>query len=118
MADTSTDLLNRSSHEGGLNVCGIAPLKRISCISDVPCWNCEEKQVVRLFSGSGWYDDSRLCLACGEDNLSGHRPFERAWRAKNIKRAQEWLADAVPEDQFFALTGAAIRKEMDWSDGA
>ena len=112
----STDLMMSAVHGEGLNICGVSPRARLTTIDKEPCWNCAGTNVVRRFSGSGWYEDDFLCTTCGENVGTGYRPFERAWRKKNIARAEEWLVTAVPRDEYLAQTLALINKEMGWDN--
>jgi len=55
------------------------------------CPTCEKRSpmVSRLFA---WYGVDDICLRCGEfyqDGERAERPFERAWRKKNIAHAKE-----------------------------
>lgn len=101
----------------GLTICGIPPKKRLVTLDKWPCENCNSTQVVRIFSGSGWYEDDRICRACGESG-TGYRPFKRAWRAENITRANTWIGDhgLIPYEEFQKLTGEIVREEMSWDD--
>lgn len=111
MTDTA-DLMMSAVIGEGIALCGIAPRVRLTTLTDWECFNCHEKKVVRCFSGSGWYSDDAICAACGEDNQTGYRPFQRAWRKKNIAIAEEWLATALPLDEYYQETGRLIRIEM------
>lgn len=107
-----SDYLNRSTNSGGLIVCGIAPKNDLTVIVEGKnCFNCEEKTVVRKFSGSVWYEDFYLCWSCGEDVGTGYRPFKRAWRTTNIKNALDWMAVAVDGDQFDSVVKAALEEQ-------
>lgn len=110
------DLMMSSAHGNGMHLCGIAPRTRLTTIDTVPCWNCEATNVVRRFSGSGWYEDDFLCATCGEDVGTGYRPFQRAWRKKNLERAAEWLASAIDAAEFTKQTRELVKAEMGWED--
>lgn len=112
---TDSDLLMSSVDLGGVVICGIAPRTELTTLTDWECHNCGEKQIVRRWSGSGWYDDDGLCVACGE-SVTGYRPFERAWRKKNIAQAQSWLAVAVPREEYSATTMRLIKAENGWDN--
>lgn len=99
--------------DGGLTICGIAPKRRLATFAKEPCWNCKGTRVLRRFSGSGWYEDHYLCLDCGENVGTGYRPFQRAWRKKNIAEAESWLPDFVEQDLYFEHTSRIIREQME-----
>lgn len=112
----TSDYMMSSINEQGINICGIAPKNLLTTLDGEPCFNCDQVAVVRRFSGSGWYEDDWLCSSCGEDVGSGYRPFRPRWRKENIEKAQEWLAVAIPREEFFKATGDLIEREMDWDD--
>lgn len=100
----------------GITICGITPKTPLITRCYEECFNCNRIRLhVRRFSGSGWYEDTWLCLTCGE-NMDGYHPFKPGWREANIKTAREWLAIAVPAKEFRRLTRAAIKEEMGWDD--
>lgn len=113
---TDADYMMSAYIDSDIAICGIAPRKILSTVDEHPCFNCDEQRVVRRFSGSGWYEDYFLCSGCGEDNGSGYRPFKRGWRKENIADAEKWLAESVPREDYFRITGELIREEMDWDD--
>lgn len=112
----STEHLNQAAIGGGIAVCGMAPAKRLATIDPTPCVNCQGARVLRLFSGSAWYPDHMWCLDCGENIGTRHRPFERAWRKKNIALAEQHITDIVPLEEYHELTSAARRTELSWLD--
>lgn len=112
--DDDSALLMSAAHGNGITICGIAPSTALTTIDKFECFNCQKAEVVRKFSGSGWYEDSFICRACGEDNGTGYRPFAPAWRKKNIARAEEWATTAIPLEEYFAKTIALIHSEMGW----
>ena len=111
---SDSDMLMDSLHsgDGSFHMCGIAPRVKLTTVSDWECENCNAK-LVRCFSGSGWYEDDALCAECGE-SVTGYRPFRPRWRKENIAKAQEWLALAVPLEEFRATTRRLIDSEMGW----
>lgn len=123
MAGDNEDYRTSAIIGGGLTVCGIPPRKRLVTLDKHLCWNCEDNgqdvsRVVRMFSGSGWYEDHLICLDCGEDVSSGYRPFAPAWREKNKRKAQGWIDEhgLLDYDEFHERTMEIIREEMDWDE--
>lgn len=116
MTPMSDEYMTSAIIGNGITICGVPPKKRLVTTGD-SCWNCESVSTVRLFSGSGWYEDQEICLACGDDSY-GNRPFKPRWRVDNIAKAKSWIAEygLLSRDQFFEITGELIREEMDWTD--
>lgn len=110
------DHLNDAVIGDGITICGLPPKKSLTTLTDWECFNCHAKQVVRKFSGSGWYEDDSICAACGDNNTTYYRPFRRGWRKENLATAAKWLAEAIPAEEYRALTMAAIKREMGWDD--
>jgi hypothetical protein len=108
--------LNQAVIGGGLTICGLPPRERLVTIDPHPCWNCQGARVLRVFSGSGWYEDHKTCLDCGEDVASGYRPFRPRWRKDNIASAEKWLDQVIPSEDYFRMASAAVREEMQWNE--
>ena len=101
----------------GITICGIAPKVRLTRRMYTECFNCERVRLAaRCFSGSGWYGDSIICTHCGEDLYDGYRPFSPRWRQRNIRKARDWIATAIPAAEFDAKVRAAIKEEMGWDE--
>lgn len=115
-ATSMADYRASAVHGQNIIICGIPPRNRLVTLDQHPCWNCKGANVLRVFSGSGWYEDSRTCLDCGEDVTSGYRSFRRAWREKNIANAQRWMDQVIPWGTYTALTKEIVREEMGWTD--
>lgn len=112
--EASMDAYRTSAiHTPNLIVCGIAPKNRLVTFDKNPCDNCNGTRVLRIFSGSGWYEDDLTCMDCGESG-TGYRPFRRGWRNSNIAAAEKWLDQVIPYGLFHQMTSAAIREEMQW----
>lgn len=101
----------------GIAICGTPPAKRLTTVEDELCDDCNTGRVVRRFSGSGWYADDFLCVDCGFDVGTGHKPFEKGWRKKNKTRAEEWLAEAIDREEFFDTVSGLVQEEMGWDEG-
>lgn len=112
----SSEYMNSAIIGGGIAICGISPAAILSTIDPEPCDDCETGRVVRKFSGSGWYEDSFLCLDCGFDVGTGYKPFKPRWRDENKKRAAAWLEFTVDHEQFYDKTAELIREEMGWDE--
>lgn len=110
---STTGLQTQAIIGQGLTICGLAPRRRIARIHYLRCDHCNcTRRHVRLFSGSGWYEDTWLCLTCGENWATGYHPFEPGWRRRALAQAHRYLEYVVTAAEFRELTGAAIDAEM------
>lgn len=95
---------------GGFAICGMAPKTSVVMLdSHNVCLDCGEYELIRIFSGSPWYDDEWICASCG-GNGDGYHPFERGWRKKNLDRAAKHFENLVTPDEFWAISRAVAKE--------
>ena len=117
MNASTEDYQSQSFHGGGLSICGMSPRVRIARFQNFECGHCKRnRRHVRVFSGSGWYEDFIHCLTCGEDRMTGYHPFARGWRKKAIASAKDSVKWVIPAAEYRRITAEAIRSEMGWSE--
>lgn len=110
---STSELQSQAIIGNGFAICGLAPRRRLARIHYLHCDHCKRRRRhVRLFSGSGWYEDTYLCLTCGEDWGTGYHPFERGWRKRSTAAAHRYLEYVIPAAEFSRLVWDVVAEEM------